>query len=97
MFWQENKISPTSVWKMASSKKNKGKSPMQGSSSQPRRATPLQGLIPTTITYSNGTLAITLQEDLKRTLQYSNGVYPYLPPSIKVLLNNLHRAYTKSN
>ena len=26
-----------------------------------------------------------------------NGVYPYLPPSIKVLLDNLHRAYTKSN
>ena len=24
MFWQENKISPTSVWKMASSKKTKG-------------------------------------------------------------------------
>ena len=26
-----------------------------------------------------------------------NGVYPYLPPSIKVFLDNLHRAYTKSN
>ena len=60
MFWQENKISPTSEWKMASSSKNKGKTPMQGSSSQPRRATPLQGLIPATITYSNGTMAITL-------------------------------------
>ena len=42
-------------------------------------------------------MAITLQEVLKRTLQYSNGVYPYLPPSIKVLLDNLHRAYTMSN
>ena len=70
---------------------------MRGSSSQPRRVTPLQGLIPATITYSNGTLAITLQEVLKRTLQYYDGVYPYLPSSIKVLLDNLHRAYTKSN
>ena len=94
MFWQENKISPTSVWKMASSS-NKGKAPMQGSSS--RRTTSLQSIIPATITYSNSTLAITLQEVLKRTLQYCNGVYPYLPPSIKVLLDNLHRAYTKSN
>ena len=93
MFWQEKK-SPTSAWKMASSS-NKGKAPMQGSSF--RRATSLQGLIPATITYSNGTLAITLQEVLKRTLQYCNGVYPYLPPSIKVLLDNLQRAYTKSN
>ena len=93
MFWQENK-SPTSVWKMASSS-NKGKAPMQGSSS--RRATSLQGLIPATVTYSNGTLAITLQEVLKRTLQYCNGVYPYLPPSINVFLDNLQRAYTISN
>ena len=68
---------------------------MQGSSS--RRATSLQGFIPATITYSNSTLAITLQEVLKRTLQYCNRVYPYLPPSIKVLLDNLHKAYTKSN
>ena len=93
MFWQENK-SPTSVWKMASSS-NKGKAPMQGFSS--RRATSLQGLIPATVTYSNGTLAITLQEVLKRTLQYCNGVYPYLPPSINVFLDNLQRAYTISN
>ena len=70
---------------------------MQGSSSQHRRSTYLQGLIPATITYSNGTMAITLQEVLKRISQYSNGVYPYLPPSIKVLLDNLQRAYTKSN
>ena len=93
MFWEDNK-SPTSEWKMASSS-NKGKAPMQGSSF--RRATSLQGLIPATITYYDGTLAITLQEVLKRTLQYCNGVYPYLPPSIKVLLDNLQRAYTKSN
>ena len=82
------------MWKMASSS-NKGKAPMQGSSS--RRATSLQGFIPATITYSNSTLAITSQEVLKRTLQYCNRVYPYLPPSIKVLLDNLHKAYTKSN
>ena len=72
MFWQENKISPTSEWKMASSSKTKWKAPMQGSSS--RRTTSLQGLILTTITYSNGTMAITLQEVLKRILQYSNEV-----------------------
>ena len=35
MFWQENRISPTSVWKMASSK-NKGKAPMQGFSQDER-------------------------------------------------------------
>ena len=117
MFWQENKISPTSVWKMASSR-NKGKAPMQGYSrkerlptrgqsfkmhegasfgSEPRKATSLQDFALAKITYSNGTLAITLQEVLKRNLQYSNGVYSDLPPSIKILLDNLHRAYTRSH
>ena len=117
MFWQENKISPTSAWKMASSK-NKGKAPMQGfsqderlppmgqsfklhkgasSRSRPRKATSLQNFAPTKITYSNGTKAITLQEVVSRTLQYNNRVYTDLPPSIKILLDNLHRAYTKSN
>ena len=42
-------------------------------------------------------MAITLQEVLKRTLQYCNGVYPYLPPSINVFLDNLQIAYTISN
>ena len=117
MFWQENKISPTSVWKMASSR-NKGKAPMQGypqedrlptigqsfkmheggsSGSEPRRATSLQSFAPAKITYSNEIKAITLQEVVSRTLKYSNGVYPNLPPSIKILLDNLHRAYYKSH
>ena len=117
MFWQENKISPTSVWKMVSLR-NKGKTPMQGypqeerlptmgqsfkmhegtsSGSEPRKATSLQSFAPAKITYSNETKAITLQEVVSRTLQYSNGVYPNLPPSIKILLDNLHRAYHKSH
>ena len=57
------------------------------SGSEPRRATSLQSL-----TYSNGTKAITLQKVVS-----SNGVYSDLPPSIKILLDNLQRAYTKSN
>ena len=117
MFWQDNKISPTSVWKMVSLR-NKGKTPMQGypqeerlptmgqsfkmhegtsSGSEPRKATSLQSFAPAKITYSNETKAITLQEVVSRTLQYSNGVYPNLPPSIKILLDNLHRAYHKSH
>ena len=75
MFWQENRISPISAWKMASSK-NKEKAPMKGFSqderlppmgqsfkmhegtsfgSEPRRVASLQQ-----ITYSDGTMAITL-------------------------------------
>ena len=57
------------------------------SGSEPRKATSLQSL-----TYSNGTKAITLQKVVS-----SNGVYSDLPPSIKILLDNLQRAYTKSN
>ena len=99
MFWQEekqifHKTSPTSAWKMASSK-NKGQAPIQGYSQEerltmrqyfkrhegtsfglePRRATSLQSFAPTKVTYSNGTKAITLQEVLSKTLQFSNGVY----------------------
>ena len=62
------------------------------SGSEPRRAASLQQ-----ITYSDGTMAITLQEVLKMTLQYSNGVYKNLPPSIKILLDNFHRAYYQSH
>ena len=61
------------------------------SGSEPKRAASLQQ-----ITYFDGTMAITLQEVLKRTLQYSNGVYKNLPPSIKIL-DNLHRAYYQSH
>ena len=57
------------------------------SGSEPRRATSLQSL-----TYSNGIKAITLQKVVS-----SNVVYSDLPPSIKILLDNLQRAYTKSN
>ena len=67
------------------------------SGSEPRRATSLQSFAPTKVTYSNGTKAITLQEVLSKTLQFSNGVYIDLPPSIKVLLDNLYRAYTRSH
>ena len=56
------------------------------SGSEPRRATSLQSFALTKVTYSNGTKAITLQEVLSKTL----------PPSIKVLLDNLYRAYTRS-
>ena len=62
------------------------------SGSEPRRAASLQQ-----ITYSDGTMAITLQEVLKMTLQYSNGVFKNLPPSIKILLDNFHRAYYQSH
>ena len=67
------------------------------SGSEPRKATSLQDFAPAKLTYSNDTKAITLQEVVSRTLQYSNGVYSNLPPSIKILLNNLRRAYTKSH
>ena len=67
------------------------------SGSKPRKATSLQSFAPTKVTYSNGTKAITLQEVLSRTLQFSNGVYTNLPPSIKILLDNLYRAYTISH
>ena len=42
-------------------------------------------------------MAIILQEVLSRNLQFNHGVYTDLPPSIKILLDNLQRAYTKSN
>ena len=67
------------------------------SGSEPRKATSLQEFALAKITYSNGTMAITLQEVLSRTLQFSNGVYTDLPPSIKILLDNLQSAYTKSH
>ena len=102
--WQEEKqithyTSTTSKWNISSSRRNKGKAPMQGfphkmhecasSGSEPRKATSLQDLTPTKIIFSSGNVAITLQEVLSRTLQFTNGVYTDLPPSIKIILDNL--------
>ena len=42
-------------------------------------------------------MAITLQEVLSRNFQFTNGVYTELPPSIKMILDNLQRAFTQSN
>ena len=110
--WQEEKqitfhTSPTSKWKMASSSRNKGKAPVQGSPSQkhegassglePREVTSLLEHVPLQITFSGGNLAITLHEVLSRNFQFTNGVYTRLPPSIKIFLDNLQRAFTQSN
>ena len=67
------------------------------SGSEPRKATSLQEFVPAKLAYSNGIVAITLQEVLSRNLQFNHGVYTDLPPSIKILLDNLQRAYTKSH
>ena len=110
--WQEEKqishfTCPTSKWKMASSSRNKGKSSIQsfpyqkheGASSgpEPRKATSLQEYIPLKIIFSNGNMAITLHEVLSRNFQFTNGVYTELPPSIKIILDNLQRAFTQNN
>ena len=42
-------------------------------------------------------MAITLHEVLSKALQFNNGVYIDLPPSIKFILDNLQKAYTKNN
>ena len=67
------------------------------SGSEPRKATSLQEFVPAKMTYSNGIMAITLHEVVSRNLQFNHGVYTDLPPSIKILLDNLQRAYTKSH
>ena len=92
---------------MAFSRRNKGKAPIQGyphrmhegasSGSEPRKATSLQDFAPTKITFSSGNMAITLQEVLSRNVQFNNGVYTDLPPSIKFILDNLQRAFTQNN
>ena len=64
---------------------------------EPSKATSLQEFVPAKMTYSNGIMAITLQEVLSKTLQFNHGVYIDSPPSIKTLLDNLQRAYTKSH
>ena len=40
---------------------------------------------------------ITLHEVLSRKFQFTNGVYTGLPPSIKIILDNLQRAFTQNN
>ena len=110
--WQEEKqithyTRTTSKWKMASSRRNKGKAPSQGypykmhegasSGSEPRKATSLQDFVPAKMTFSSGNMAITFQEVLSRTLQFNNGVYTDLPPSINFILDNLQRAFTQNN
>ena len=110
--WREEKqitfyTSPTSKWRMASSSRNKGKAPVQGSPSQkhegassgsePREVTSFQEHVPLNITFSGGNMAITLHEVLSRNFQFANGVYTGLPPSIKIVLDNLQRAFTQNN
>ena len=102
--WQEEKqithyTSTTSKWKMASSSRNKGKAPIKGypyemhegtsSGTESRKATSLQDFVPAKITFSSGNVAITIQEVLSRTFQFTYGVYTDLPPSIKIILDNL--------
>ena len=109
--WQEEKqitdyTCTTSEWKMASSSRNKGKAPIQGfpyqrhegasSRTEPREATSLQEEVPFKIIFSSGNVAITLQEVLSRNFQFTNGVYTELPPSIRIILDNLQRALPKA-
>ena len=92
---------------MASLRKNKGKAPAQGyphnmhegasSGSEPRKAKSLQEFVPAKMTFSSGSMTITLQEVLSRTLQFNEGIYTDLPPSIKFILDNLQRAFTQNN
>ena len=42
-------------------------------------------------------MAITLHEVLSRNFQFTNGVDTDLPPSIKIILDNLQRAFSQSN
>ena len=67
------------------------------SGSEPKKATSLQNFAPAKITFSSGSMAITLQEVLSRTLQFTDGVYIDLPPSIKFILDKLQRAFTQNN
>ena len=62
-----------------------------------RGSSSLQDYVLAEVTYSNGDMTIVLQEVLSKNLQFNHGVYTDLPPSIKILLDNLQRAYTKSH
>ena len=91
----------------SNSKRNKGKTPIQGfpqkmregasSGQEPRKATSLQNMYPAAVTYSSGYMAITLQEVKNKALQFSNGIYTDLSPSIKFILDNLQRAFTQNH
>ena len=67
------------------------------SGQEPRKATSLQNIYPVAVTFSSGYMAITLQEVKNKALQFSTGVYTDLPPSIKFILDNLQRAFTKNH
>ena len=96
-------------WNMSSSssRRDKGKAPVGGfpqkmhegtsSGSEPRKATSLQNSVLAKITFSSGYMAITLQKVLSKALQFTNGVYTNLPPSIKIILDNPQRAFTQNN
>ena len=96
-------------WNMSSSssRRDKGKAPIGGfpqkmhegtsSGSEPRKATSLQNSVLAKITFSSGYMAITLQKVLSKALQFTNGVYTNLPPSIKIILDNPQRAFTQNN
>ena len=91
---------------MASSSRNKGKAIVQGSPCQrhegassepePRKVTSLQEYVPLKIIFSSGNVAITLHKVLSRNFQFTNGVYTELPPSIRIILDNLQRALPKA-
>ena len=87
----------------SSNSKNKGKAPIQGfphkmhegasSGKEPRKATSLQTMYPETVTYSSGSMAITLEKVRKKALQFSGGIYTELLPTTKFILDNLQRAF----
>ena len=54
----------------------------------------LQEFVLAEVTYSNSDMVIALHEVLSRNLQFHNGTYTELPNSIKVILDNLHAAFT---
>ena len=60
-------------------------------------ATSLQGDVPAEVTYSNGDIIIALHEVLARNLQFHSGIYLELLDSIKLILDNLQFAFTKSH
>ena len=60
-------------------------------------ATSLQRDVPAEVTYSNGDIIIALQEVLAQNLQFHNSIYSELPDSIKLILDNLQFAFTKSH
>ena len=49
------------------------------------------------MTYSNGDIIIALQEVLAWNLQFHNSINSELPDSIKLILDNLQFAFTKSH